>query len=430
MARMVSLAGRLRRGIKVADEMKHYHYEVGAFYFSEEGAKTKMKGYNLISFTVVNDYINNLFPIIQIRVSMDAVTYYNIVNAKSTVYVRLLLNKYTRKPGEASSSKLLKSDKAVCMCQKFILIMDDDSNDMSKKMREENRQAIGADVSKISEELGEQANIVEFYLFRSDLIKRSKKRINRIFKKANPTDGIAYIARKMCLDDFLMSPADNETDYEPFIIPPLKATDAIQYIDTFYGLYRSGSMLYFDVDASYLLKYEGACTAYRDGEQTDVTIIIPEAGSEAAQELCQVKRGLNYALIGDYRTIDFENRNTSGDVLHGENIHIVSAAQEKADSSASEINKKIIVNRGPNKYLQSNFQHQKSSTKTVITVEFKDIDINALTPNKRFVFNFEDASLNAKYKGDFILTRCEYMLARAEADMSVVAKCTFMQGWV
>lgn len=404
------------------DKLQFYQYEVKDFYFTNKGSKTNITGYKLNSFIVINDYIENIFPIIQIKVVMDSNTYYDIINNKDTVKVRLRIQKYTRKPGEQQ-----KSIKSSYIDSSFKLILNDSDEDLYADIRKKNHNG------KINDEdLYEQANEIEFFLFRSDLIKASKKKINRIFESATVTDGIAYIASNIGIDDLLMSKSNNEKEYSPFIIPPLKATDAIQYIDTFYGIYNVSSMLYFGIEASYLLRYEGKCTAYRHKEKKAVKVIIPKAGTKASQNLCSLEKYDKrdcYYIIGNYENIQFEDQTVTNNLTSGDNIHVIHANAKHPEVSAANLsNKKIIVNRGFNKWFEKIFKSKQNSLKKVIHVQFTDIDLDALTPNKKFSFIFEDTKLNKKYKGTYILVRSEIGLIKVEKDLRASVKCVFTQG--
>ena len=64
------------------------------------------------------------------------------------------------------------------------------------------------------------------------------------------------------------------------IIPPMKLSAALAYIDTFYGLYEKGSLIYFGVEAGYILKYDGPCTAYHYNENQTTSILVPKPSGE------------------------------------------------------------------------------------------------------------------------------------------------------
>lgn len=405
--------------VEDSDKFLTYRYEVKDFYFTLKDSKTKMKGYKLKSLIIINDYIENVFPIIQLKVSIDYDTYYKIIRNKDNVKIRIRIQKYYTLPGK--SEKSLNKD---YLDTSFSLILDDDDEDLYADVRKKNNVE-GQD----SNDLKEQANEVEFYLFKSSLVKASKKRINKILEDCNVTNAIAIVMKRMGIKDLLMSKASNTEIYN-MIIPPLKATQALAYIDTFYGIHDVGSILFFGIERSYLLRYEGRCSAWEQGEIKTTTIIIPKAGSMISENICSLKKDgddTKYYLVGDYNTIEFQNQSVSNEVLTGEEIHIVNSSNssEETTSNQSGTNKTIVVNRGVNKYFKSIYKKRKQSLKSVINVQFSDIDLDALTPNKKFNFVFEDSSLQSKYKGTYILVKTEIGLIRKDSHLSAVAKCVF-----
>ena len=397
-----------------------YRYEVKDFYFTVKDSRTRMKGYELKSLMIINDYIENIFPIVQLKVSMDYETYYEIIRNKDNVKIRINIQKYYTKVSDVE-----KSLKSQYLNTTFTLILDDDDEDLYTDIRKKNNVE-GDD----STSLYDQDNEVEFYLFKSSLVKASKKKINKILKNCNVTNAVALVMDKMGIDNLLMSRSPNDTEYSEIIIPPLKATQAISYIDTFYGLYPTGSMLFFGVDRSYLIKYDGRCTAYESGEITSTTIIVPKVGTEASQNVGSILGDGGYTIIADYETIEFQNQSVTKNILNGEHLQIDNAESSEIDGTMnrSGINKKIIKNRGKNKYFKSTYTRMRESLEHVIIAQFSDIDLSSLAPNKSYHFVFEDSALQKKYSGTYVLVKSEIALIRKESHLSAVAKCEFRVG--
>lgn len=404
--------------INEKDKILHYYYDVKDFYFTIKKVKTKMHDYQLKSIMIVNDYAGNLFPIIQIKMALDTKTYYEIIKNKENVKVRIRIQKYTREPGKADRSI---NDHYID--DTFTLILDDADEDLFEEVRN-----INHDGKLKEDELFENANTVEFFLFKSSLLKATKKRINKILSNASVTDAIGLIATKLGINNLLMTPANNKREYRPLIIPPLRAVDAIRYIDTFYGIHNTGSMIYFGIENSYILKYDGSVSAYRPREIQNVRIVIPKAGSLASQNLCSIRKYGEtdcYYLIGDHETIRFENRSNTKGLLKGNQVQVIRIPQGGEEGAGANSNKKIIVNRGFNEYLAQVYLTQINSLNTVLTIEFNDINLDAIQPNKRYTILFEDTKLHKKYHGRYILTKSEIGLLRTDADLTTTVRCTF-----
>lgn len=399
-----------------------YQYKMKKFsiHFTNSGDIVELREPAVRSLVIINDYMTNMFPIMQLKLSMSAKLYYRILRNKDNVRFIMNIQKYY-----TGNSKKEKSLYEEYINASFSLILDDSDEDLYESVRKKNN----GDEQK-EDDLKEQANEIEFYIFRSDLIKASKGSINLIIENCTITNALAYILGEMKCDDVLMSKADNVKMLDEIRIPPMKYSEAFRYLDTFYGIYKTGAIIYFGVNRSYIIKYEGACTAYEEKEHKQVTIIIPEAGSSTTQSSCSLKKAdhsrIDY-LIGDYDTVEFSDKSTTDKVLNGSEIEIINSNAGTVESSAksSSDSRTILENNGMNPYFKSIYQKLKNSLKKVITVEFSDIDVSVLEPNKKFNFVFEDTSLSEKYKGSYILGRSEIGLFHKGSDMEVTAKCTF-----
>ena len=71
------------------------------------------------------------------------------------------------------------------------------------------------------------------------------------------------------------------------------------------------------------------------------------------------------------------------------------------------------------------FKTQSSSNDVVLSIGLGDIDLDSLSPNKKFVFLFEDMKLAKKYKGTYILCKTEIGLIRDGADMRTTVQAVF-----
>ena len=53
-----------------------------------------------------------------------------------------------------------------------------------------------------------------------------------------------------------MAQPDNNTVYKEFLLPPQSVLKNLQFIDTYYGIYRDGTMMYFGLDYTYIIPYK------------------------------------------------------------------------------------------------------------------------------------------------------------------------------
>lgn len=403
-----------------SDTRVRYRYRVKELYILFNDKEHKLPSERLTEMIITNDYLDNLFPIVKCKFSLESSIYYKLISEKNSVRIKIRIQKYYTKEGKTEKS--LYSD---YINTTFSLILDDSDEDTEEELRK-------LEYPKGDEnELNAMANDVELFLFKASLIKASKKTINHIHTNVNVTDEIANIATELSLKNgLLMSKADNTTEYDEIIIPPLKAAMALAYLDSFYGIHKTGSIIYFGLDLGYIIKYEGKCSAYTNGEITTTSIIVPKGGSSISNTVSSVLKHddkKKYYLIGDYKSFSVTNQSISNSMLNGTEVQIIDSNSGEITNSSNDrsVNKTIIKNSGKNKFYKNIFKTQSSSNDVVISIGLGDIDLDSLTPNKKFVFLFEDTKLAKKYKGVYILCKTEIALIRDGADMRTTIQAVF-----
>lgn len=407
--------------INTGDSILHYFYELKEFFILYENEYVRLPNERLLSISIINKYIDNLFPVFRIVLDIDTSTYYKILKNKSTVKFKIRIQKFYRK-GINNAKVSLYDD---YLTKTFSLILDDDDNDFEEDIR---KKAYGEDELN---ELFAKKNQIEFFLFDSELLNSFKKTINVIIDNGTVTNAISLIASRVGLTNILMSPSDNIKTYEQLIIPPMKLSAALAYIDTFYGLYEKGSLIYFGVESGYILKYDGPCTAYHYNENQTTSILVPKSSGDLSGNpgvLLKADQTNHVFNICPYNSISFRDDTVSKDLLEGKEVRIIDLYTGEVLDTLEDDEKgrrQIITNRGENEYFVSIYKSQMNSSETVISCSFEDIDLSTMTPNKRFNFIFEDIRLSRKYRGTYILAECNVLFTRQSNEFKAVVQCIF-----
>ena len=362
----------------------------------------------LVDFSIEDNYEENYFPLFKITLALEAENYYEILKAKNSCGVVLRIDKYYTDINNKNKS-LTKT----FINDTFELIMDEDTDDMYSSLKEEETKTNYKIRSKSP--LGELSKVNSshsFYLFKST-VNTLKNSVNAVLSKANVSDAIAFLATRS-FTQVLMSQPDNTTVYDELIIPPMSLLKAFSFIDTYYGLYKTGSLIYFGLDTNYIIPYNGKCTAYKVNELQNTNIIIPKSMSASqAGTLCSIKkyndRKSNY-IVGDYKTINIENQSISNNYINANDLQSVdsySGESTKVDSNAKSKKEnfiKVHEDKTENKFIASTYAAQTNAKSVIISVRLQDYDIFAISPNKKFNMIFEDSKYTSKYNGEYILS--------------------------
>lgn len=405
-----------------------YLYKVTEFSILYEKGTESLSPERIISLKIVNDYMNNIFPIFSIQLALETQLYYKILKNKDSVKFHIRLQKYYKGLTGGETSSLYRD----CINDTFQLILDDNDSDLEESLRkiQNNTDYINIE-KKTTNDLNEITNICEFYLYKSSIIKSCSKTVNTVLQDAFVVDAITYILSQGEIKNTIISPVENMKKYNTILIPPLKINKALSFIDSYYGLYNNGSVIFFGLDRNYIIAYNGKCTAYQSNEIRNTSIIIPKKTDTSSQELCVLlpkeKKDINY-IIASSMNISTRDDSVSGDILQGNNITIVNSDEGSIRSykntSDYQHNTKIIVNKTENEFVGNIYKAQTESNTGVIQLSLGSYDIDMLSPNKKITVLFEDSSLSSKYKGNYMIGSITHNLSKDGSEMVATADIT------
>ena len=402
--------------INDTDKFLFYRYVVKEFYIIIGSKTIKLDTEQVLGFTIVDDYMKNLFPVFRVQLGLPESTYYKIIRNKEDVQFKIYLQAYYTKNTLRTKSTYTKIINDV-----YSLILDDDDEFLSQ------------DANKAEYPNGDEKNMnavttaAEFFLFKKTLLKNTRKVVNTILKKCTVSTAFMYLFSKLGIKNLLMKKIDSGANSEQTIVfPPFRIPDAIQWLDTYYGSYATGSMIYLGLTKSYMLPFGGCQTVFESGERKYVCIIVPKIGGNATDSICQLsKKGdtQKYYVIADPQSFSPNNETTTSSIIEEEGLETVDTESDANGSSADNI--RYTSKKGYNPFTESVYAAQKKSGESVIEVFLKDINMNIITPNKIYQFLFEDTSLSKKYKGKYFLCSREIMITKESKYYTLGMICNF-----
>ena len=408
------------------DRFLKWKYHVEELYLLFPGEEPiELPSIRLVSCMIIHDYENNIFPLFRIELVLEPSRYYKIIQQKEDVQFKIRIQKYYREIGKSKES--LKRD---YINDTFDLILNDSDFDTERGFKEEqNQQNYQSIVKDDVNDLYWTDNRLEFFLFKSDTIKASRKIVNTILSNANVTDAVNFIASKADLNNILMAPANNDAIISELVIPPLTASQAIVFIDSYYGIYETGSMIYMDLDRNYIMPYDGKCRCWETNEKKETSIVIPKRSSNFSSDLCTVERAapdtqINY-IVGSNYMIEIENQSITYDVLAGNDIQSINlyegqVSTKESNAIAKDQNEeKLIQNMTENPYFNNIYTQQTSARSVVMFISLADFDVSILKPNSIYHVIFEDTALTNKYKGYYQLVRASHTFTKDGADFAI-----------
>lgn len=381
----------------------------------------------LIQIDLEENFEENFFPLFKITMSLDTDSYYKLLENKNKAQFYIRINKAFT--GEDESSEL--SLEKAFINDTYDIIFDENTGDMQLALKNEGnkddytkaREATTNSLSAVSD------NMCTFYLFKSN-IGGTKTNVNKVFSTINVSDAVAYLMSEAKIDNVLMAQPDNNTVYKEFLIPPQSVLKNLQFIDTYYGIYRDGTIMYFGLDYTYIIPYNGKCLAYAPNETTDTSIIIPKSfdsdyGGKVGSFSKLSEPSKNY-IIADYKTININNQSISDNYIKGNSIFVIDSYDEDDDEeleseaeTKTENFTKMFKNNTENQFMASMYTAQTNANSDVITVRLFDFDLSALTPNKSIKVIFEDTEYTSRYNGQYILAGINSTFRASGEEMNI-----------
>lgn len=384
----------------VNDKFCLYRYKVNHVHIIFSDQIVTLESHRVESLVVSDNYVLNMYPIIALRLSVEDSLHNKIIENKGEVKFQIDLRKFytLKKNGEDSMSM-------AHMNRTFHLILDETAN------------TVNSDVVKAefpegdTNELQGVTRIEEFYLFDSDIIRANTAIINAVLKEATPTAAISMILKAAGINKNLIMPvAHNITIYEQLVIPPLRIGKALGFIESYYGVYRSGSIIYFGMDRNYILPYCTRCGALESSEPEVVNIIVPQTGSSLTDSPCGVIRksepGTPY-LVADNASFEPSDHNVTNTILYPNELEIMENETGSKSASARDKNKKVKLNPTENPFYKDSYELRKAATSSVISLSVKNCDLSLFTPNKIYQILFEDTKLMKLYHGYYHLVKAD-----------------------
>ena len=416
-------------------DIRKWYYDVKAikFFYTDENNNEHIletvPRERLKNMNILEDFENTYFPVFSLTLVLEDSTYYNILEHKDSCKLYLRVDKFSRKSGE--SAKQLNRR---FINRKFDVIIEDNSFDVSSKIDElENLTNFTSITDSDKNELKDVTNIVKFYLF-PEILGNTKKNVNKPFKDASVTEALAWLFYNAKINNVLMARTDNNTRYDELVIPPLSTLKALAFIDTYYGLYKYGSLIYFGLFYNYVIPYDGSNHVVPKSGDTKVEIdfIVPD--TDSTNQTGVMHSGKNNAIdyiVTNFRNISSDTVSIGNDFINGNNIQIIDAFEEVSEiyrsNSKTRFNAdfvKFFENFTENKFLPYTYIAQVNALSDVISMQVSDIDASIVLPHKRIKLIFENHKYAKQYRGKYVLSSILHTFTSTGAELSVSSNIT------
>ena len=375
------------------------------------------------SFSIEKDFDNDFFPILQININLTPTLYHKIMMNKTTTRFRIRLDKYIY------NSKKSTKFKGMLFNALFAMFTDDNSVFIDEDLYKKTKEIQG----KNSAQFTELRNVYTFYVFKESDVLSTKKIVNTVICDNNMENTASYLLSSAGASNVLMTPFDNSKIYKEILIPPVSILDSINYLDSQYGFYEHGKLVFFDFDITYFINKRGMCTAYKLNEYKDVIVTCYKSSNPESISMGNYKNDIEKTYVLNVSIDKLHMRTNSIIANQLEGNELISVSPETGDvnivspsvQQRGDKLQRMVVNNFNNIYTNKSMEYRKLENDGIIVIDIADVDIECLTPNKHFIFAFEETKIQIQRGGSYRLAYEAFDFSKEGDEFSIAGQAMF-----
>lgn len=363
---------------------------------------------NVFSIEYLNDYEFNLRPILKMTLRLDSRRKMWLLRNKRDIKCKLELVKM----GMDIENESFVTNAIQVWNKEFVLYFNDeeeasDTTAMETRVAKNEGDPYAANDIQ-SENLYESENLIDVYLFNQEFLDASKATFNGIFTKNTIQSCVGRILSDTKHKNVLMSKFENDEVYEELIVPALPAYKALYYLDQYYGFYKAGAILYYDIDIIYILNSNGKLTAKQPNEKTNTVFYVTALDQSQPGNGMLLIEGdaANYCSINE-QNISPQKPSTSKNITVGSEAKFVVADDvtinysEANQSYVNQRNENIAYTRkDDNKFTANIARVRMEENECILYINANNLDISAFAPNKVYQVVYDEPGKQQRYGND------------------------------
>ncbi|WCS68346.1 hypothetical protein Goe21_02360 [Bacillus phage vB_BsuM-Goe21] len=341
------------------------------------------------SIEIINDYDNNVFPILRLNVELDFESYY-LIQKNDSCKFSITIKKYKHENLESNDTTIF----TYYMKNKIFIPVD---KDISPINMPEGLNSVTDQIPSLR---------TTFLLMSEEDLSNNKRLVNTVLKDSDIESTILYLAQKFPSKPIIFEKPDNQIIYDQIILPPNNIIRSMKYLDTVYGIYNYGLRIFLDFNAYYIInKHDNSNLPVLEGKykNTHIKVVSDTAeGDSLFYNDTVTESGNFYSAKVHISNIKFINYSDSRKEFLGTHNIIISQSNSdivRNDYGTNEIKTRVYYNRYNNKHKEKEIV-TNSKKGIFLTCTLDAIDIDAISCNNQFYFNFA-ANNYSNYSGEY-----------------------------
>lgn len=379
-------------------------YQVPGLMFATENEKLVFDSSNIVRVEKHDDYDFNIRTILKVSLRIDMRKKLWIIKNKRDIVCTFEFDKIAM---NTETEEFLSTPQKIWY-DEFSIFLTDDDESIDITAMEQSLQLNGDQELPIEagdEDYLESENILNVFLFQKSLMNASNKTVNAVFTRDNIQNMVAQLLTETGHKRVLISPMENTKIYEELLVPAFPCYKALMFLDQYFGFYKTGGMIYYDVDTLYILNTNGKCRAKQQDEWSETMFIVTESPRSLPGNAMVIRPNekVFYCNIAE-ASLNVQNYANTMNEKYGSTAKIVvtdDTAINTAEAEQDYIDQRnttyAYITKEDNQFTADIMKARMEENQANVMINANNLDIQAFTPNKTFKLTFDDTTKQEKY---------------------------------
>ena len=379
-------------------------YQVPGLMFATEDEKLVFDSSNIVRVEKHDDYDFNIRTILKVSLRIDMRKKLWIIKNKRDIVCTFEFDKIAM---NTETEEFISTPQKIWY-DEFSIFLTDDDESIDITAMEQSLQLNGDQELPIEagdEDYLESENILNVFLFQKSLMNASNKTVNAVFTRDNIQNMAAQLLTETGHKRVLISPMENTKIYEELLVPAFPCYKALMFLDQYFGFYKTGGMIYYDVDTLYILNTNGKCRAKQQDEWPETMFIVTESPRSLPGNAMVIRPNekVFYCNIAE-ASLNVQNYANTMNEKYGSTAKIVvtdDTAINTAEAEQDYIDQRnttyAYITKEDNQFTANIMKARMEENQANVMINANNLDIQAFTPNKTFKLTFDDTTKQEKY---------------------------------
>lgn len=375
-------------------------YRIGLLIFTLGSERIELNHSNILSIEKIDNYDYNLRSILKLRLRLDIRQKIWIIKNKANIICKFELDKF----GMDVDIESEVTGEQYAWNNEFAVYLTDDDASIDTDTLEDVMESNGNDTFNAKDihdnDYLQGQDIFDVFLYDAKLITASKKLVNKVYTSGTVQTFAAQILTESGHKKVLMSPFENSNSYSEMCLPENEAYKALVYLDQYYGFYRRGASIFYDVDALYIINPNGMITAKRPNEwiETDFLVTARNNSTPGNGMVYKPNQKMFYINVPE-ENVSPKKPKEAKDVEYGSSVKLVTTDEISVSTSAGTGTGTYhgYQRSSDNPFSAEIVRARMEENDSIMFITGNGFDLNAFSLNKVYKMIFEDQTKQKKY---------------------------------